>query len=132
MTSAIPAWGLIGKSVFCLMVTSLLLVACDRAAQPDPFHLMEGEAIYKAECASCHGAQLQGSTDGANPVPPLDDSGSSWQLSETELMEIIGKGTASLNTQQPAHSFNEKLTARQMSNLLLYLGSHWSNRQQPK
>ncbi len=65
------------RAMTLLLPLSLSVVACSDGSGPDPYVLMEGENIYKAECASCHGKKLEGQpdwrtrrADGKLPAPP--------------------------------------------------------------
>ena len=95
--------------------------------------MMEGEGVYKAECAACHGPQLEGIAGPApSSGPALDGRSNTWQKPDTELLQLIGKGPG----QSGEHAFAGKLTEKQMANLLLYLQQQWpaeirQQRQQP-
>lgn len=103
---------------------------------PDPFALMEGEGIYKAECAACHGAQREGQPewrirrpDGKLPAPPHDASGHTWHHPLAQLEAIIRLGMVPPNapagyiSDMPA--FAGKLTDQQIRNVLAYIESQW-------
>jgi mono/diheme cytochrome c family protein len=113
------------------------IAGCDSGTSaPDALGIMEGEGIYKAECASCHGAQLQGQpewrtrrADGKLPAPPHDASGHTWHHS-TELLAAIVKfgmvpphAAEGYVSDMPA--FGRKLTDRQIRNVLAYIESRW-------
>jgi mono/diheme cytochrome c family protein len=114
-----------------------LLAGCsDRPAGYDPIALMEGEAIYKAECASCHGAKGEGQADwrtrradGKLPAPPHDASGHTWHHPLEQLVAITKFGM--VPPQAPAGyvsdmpAFGGKLTDRQVNNVLAYIESQW-------
>jgi len=122
-----------------LAATTLViaLTACgDGADRPDPFALMEGEAIYKAECAACHGAKLEGQADwrtrrpdGKLPAPPHDATGHTWHHPLEQLVAITKFGMvpphapAGYVSDMPA--FAGKLTDRQVRNVLTYIESQW-------
>lgn len=60
-----------------------------------------GEVIYQANCASCHGAQLEGQpnwrvrdADGRLPAPPHDANGHTWHHDDDLLFEITKYGAA--------------------------------------
>ncbi|MBC8210499.1 MAG: cytochrome c [Gammaproteobacteria bacterium] len=123
--------------IFTLMISSITLSSCSHEERPDPFYLMEGEAIYKVECASCHGAQLEGQAgwktrraDGKLAAPPQDASGQSWKKSRETLAAIIHSGMvephapAGYISDMPA--FANKLSEHQINNVLLYIESHWT------
>ncbi|MFD1912618.1 MULTISPECIES: c-type cytochrome [Paracoccaceae] len=56
---------------------------------------MAGQQLYADNCASCHGASLEGQPDwrrrldtGRMPAPPHDDSGHTWHHSDRMLFQI--------------------------------------------
>jgi len=60
-----------------------------------------GEVIYQAECAACHGEQLEGqpdwrkrTVDGSLPAPPHDATGHTWHHADDLLFEITKYGAA--------------------------------------
>jgi mono/diheme cytochrome c family protein len=74
-----------------------------RLRPDDPTLLATGERIYATQCASCHGAQLEGQAewrtrgaDGLLPAPPHDASGHTWHHPDEMLFRITKYGVASL------------------------------------
>ncbi|WP_370321745.1 cytochrome c [Oricola sp.] len=60
-----------------------------------------GAAIYAANCASCHGADLKGQPDwqspgedGLMPAPPHDETGHTWHHPDEVLFAITKHGVA--------------------------------------
>lgn len=117
-------------------LTALLAGCSDRPAGYDPIGLMEGEAIYKAECASCHGAKGEGQADwrtrradGKLPAPPHDASGHTWHhpleqwVAITKFGMVPPQAPAGYVSDMPA--FGGKLTDRQINNVLAYIESQW-------
>lgn len=58
-----------------------------------------GRRVYQAQCAACHGAQLQGQenwrergADGLLPAPPHDASGHTWHHPDEQLFAIVKYG----------------------------------------
>lgn len=116
---------------------ALALTACSKGEErPDPFALMEGEAIYRAECASCHGQKLEGQADwrerrpdGKLPAPPHDASGHTWHHPREQLFAIVKFGLTPPNAPEgyvsdmPAYA--RKLSDRQIDNVLAYIESQW-------
>ena len=67
----------------------------------DATTLALGERVYKAQCASCHGADLEGQPDwrtrdakGLLPAPPHDVSGHTWHHPDETLFRITKYGVA--------------------------------------
>lgn len=116
---------------------AISLTACGSGIDsPDPFALMEGEAIYKAECAACHGVKLEGQADwrtrradGKLPAPPHDATGHTWHHPMEQLVAITKFGMvpphapAGYVSDMPA--FAARLTDRQVRNVLTYIESQW-------
>ena len=103
----------------------------------DPFAVMEGEAIYKVECASCHGEKREGQpewrtrrADGRLPAPPHDASGHTWHHPMDQLFAITKFGMVPPNVPEGYVSdmpgFGGKLTDRQIQNVLAYIESQWT------
>ncbi len=71
--------------------------------RPDDARLLAlGQQVYAANCASCHGAQLQGQPNwrerdaqGLLPAPPHDASGHTWHHPDEVLIRITKYGVAS-------------------------------------
>ncbi len=77
----------------------------ERAAlRPDDSRLTaRGASIYAAQCASCHGANLQDQPnwrergpDGLLPAPPHDASGHTWHHPDALLIRITRDGVAAV------------------------------------
>lgn len=121
------------------------LVACDKGKdnttaglpvpeaperQFDPQQLASGEALYRSNCASCHGATGQGAanwtkrgTDGRFPPPPLNGSGHTWHHSTEILTGIIRNGSPDNKASMPA--FGERLTDQEIQALIAWIQSTW-------
>jgi mono/diheme cytochrome c family protein len=63
-----------------------------------------GEIIYAENCASCHGANLEGeenwrrrNSDGRMPAPPHDETGHTWHHPDQQLFDITKYGLANLS-----------------------------------
>lgn len=72
--------------------------------EPDNAQVVaRGEAVYAAECATCHGVNLEGQPnwrqrgeDGRLPAPPHDASGHTWHHPDQQLFELTKLGPAAL------------------------------------
>jgi mono/diheme cytochrome c family protein len=63
--------------------------------------LAQGQRVYVAHCAACHGARLEGQPnwrergpDGRLPAPPHDASGHTWHHPDQVLIRITKEGVA--------------------------------------
>ena len=95
----------------------------------------EGKNIYFAECASCHGANLEGQNNwqqrdaqGYLPAPPHDESGHTWHHDDQLLFQLTKYGIQSIagndyKSKMPA--FEHSLSDEQIWNVLAYIKSQW-------
>lgn len=110
--------------------------ACSEHGAPDPYALMEGQGIYQAECAACHGARLEGQADwqirrpdGKLPAPPHDGTGHTWHHPREQLAAIVKFGMVPPNappgyaSDMPA--FADKLTDAQIDKVLAWIERQW-------
>lgn len=96
-----------------------------------------GETVYAQECASCHGANLEGepnwkeqNADGTFRAPPHDESGHTWHHGDPTLLEAIRLGGARLegmniggSSKMPA--FADTLSEEEITAVLVYIKSTW-------
>lgn len=105
-------------------------VGADRIAQ--------GKAIYGTNCASCHGASLEGQPDwrrrldtGRMPAPPHDETGHTWHHPDADLFKIIKSGLDAVvpgyESDMPA--FGGILSEAEITDVLGYIKSTWPDRQ---
>ena len=114
-----------------LLLATTLLAGCE--ANPD---LALGEKLYAQQCASCHGASLEGQPDwrkrlpnGRFPAPPHDASGHTWHHPDEVLFGITKHGLvppygpAGYESDMPA--FGGKLSDPEIRAVLGYIESRW-------
>ena len=109
-----------------LLATTVLPVA----AQSD---VRMGERLYQENCASCHGANLEGQLDwrsrlpnGRLPAPPHDASGHTWHHPDRVLFgpaAIVGNGYES-----DMPGYEDVLTDDEITAIIDYIKSTWPNR----
>lgn len=101
----------------------------------DPKQVKIGRKVYADNCASCHGANLEGqpdwqtrTADGRMPAPPHDASGHTWHHPDTVLFAVTKYGSAAVSG-QPVQSnmpiFNGVLGDREIAAVLAYIKSTW-------
>ncbi|MGR3496618.1 c-type cytochrome [Citreimonas sp.] len=108
-------------------------------AAPDAQVLAQGQAIYVAQCAACHGADLEGQPDwrtrlpsGRLPAPPHDASGHTWHHSDDVLFRIVHDGTAAVvgnGYESDMPGFGEILEDEDIRAVLAYIKSTWPERE---
>ncbi len=106
--------------------------------------IVNGQRLYAENCASCHGASLQGqpdwqsqNPDGTLPAPPHDQTGHTWHHDDVLLFEytklggagaLSKRGVANFNSGMPA--FDEILSDQEILDVLAYIKSTWPRRVQ--
>jgi S-disulfanyl-L-cysteine oxidoreductase SoxD len=101
----------------------------------DASQVAAGEALYRAHCASCHGANLEGQADwrtrlpsGRLPAPPHDASGHTWHHPDAVLLQIVREGPAfyaALGVQTDMPAFGTRLSEGDMAAVIAYIKSKW-------
>lgn len=101
----------------------------------DPGVLALGKEVYRRECASCHGAQLEGQPDwqrrlpnGRLPAPPHDASGHTWHHPSAVLFGIVKHGVqayapAGYESDMPAYA--GRLSDAEIWAVLAWIRSTW-------
>lgn len=105
--------------------------------RPDSASMVaQGQAVYSRECASCHGAQLEGQpnwrqqgSDGVLPAPPHDATGHTWHHSDDLLFRIVKYGTAKAANLPDYRSgmpvYEVRLSDEEIVAALSYIKSRW-------
>jgi len=102
-----------------------------------------GRDLYDANCATCHGAKLQGQpdwrtsgADGVLPAPPHDVTGHTWHHGDRVLFDYTKLGGAAtlersgvtgFASGMPA--FGDQLSDTQIIDILAYIKSTWTDRE---
>jgi len=94
-----------------------------------------GQAVYRSQCAACHGAELEGEPnwrrrrpDGTLPAPPHDATGHTWHHSDEILFDITKQGgqraaPPGFTSRMPA--YDGSLTDREIHAVLAFIKSRW-------
>jgi mono/diheme cytochrome c family protein len=109
-----PAW----STMVCLLLA--LVSGCDRLGKPTeadrpvpPRDVVEFAALYKTNCAGCHGA------DGTlGPAPPLNDALFRAIIPEKELARVVAAGRAGTSMPAFAAENGGALTSNQIQVLV--------------
>ena len=108
------------------------------AEEAGPETILLGQSLYVTNCASCHGANLQGQPDwrhrlatGRMPAPPHDVTGHTWHHSDRDLFNLTKQGVAAVvgdgyESDMPA--FGKVLSDDDIKVVLEYIKSTWPER----
>jgi mono/diheme cytochrome c family protein len=112
------------------------------AADPnDAAQVTAGQAIYAANCASCHGARMQGQPnwkerkpDGKLPAPPHDATGHTWHHPDRQIFDITKMGIAVImpGYRSDMPGFAKSLSDHDIWNVIAYIKSTWPTEIQEK
>ena len=139
---------IIGATVCAGLAGSVLLFVSSQAGTPGtpsglpPIDLAAGEAIYDIQCASCHGADLEGAPDwrspgpdGLYPAPPHDETGHTWHHDDAMLFDYTKLGgDASMaalgldGTKSGMPAFEDVLSDAEIRDVLAWIASTWPER----
>jgi mono/diheme cytochrome c family protein len=120
-----------------LMTAPLSGLASDEPTKPDPTNpalIARGKVVYAEQCASCHGANLEGQPNwrhrlpnGRLPAPPHDASGHTWHHSDRQLFDMTKIGPAGLlpGYQSDMPGFKDILSDADIWAVLSYIESTW-------
>ncbi|MDP5220160.1 cytochrome c [Ruegeria sp. 2205SS24-7] len=106
--------------------------------------LARGQTLYAEQCASCHGAALQGqpnwqqqNDDGTMPAPPHDETGHTWHHDNQLLFtytKLGGQGALAergiTNFKSGMPGFAEVISDEGIWDILAYIRSTWPERVQ--
>lgn len=94
-----------------------------------------GRVIYGANCASCHGENLEGEPnwrsiklDGTMPAPPHDENGHTWHHDDQLLFAYTKEGGQSVigrSFKSGMPGFGEMLTDEEIWAVLAYIKDSW-------
>jgi mono/diheme cytochrome c family protein len=132
------------RPLFDRLVIGMLLVtvplsglASDETTKPDPTDPAlnaRGKVVYAEQCASCHGANLEGQPNwrkrlpnGRLPAPPHDATGHTWHHSDKQLFDMtkFGPGALVPGYQSDMPGFKDRLSDADIWAVLSYIESTW-------
>ena len=107
-----------------------------RADADDARQVALGATVYRDNCASCHGANLEGQPDwksrkpdGRFPAPPHDETGHTWHHPDDTLFGLTKLGLkpplAPAGYQSDMPAFGPVLTDEQIWAVLAFIKSRW-------
>lgn len=132
----------------CLLAACLALTACGESTAPgddlradprDGQKVALGAKVYAQNCASCHGAELEGQPawrrrlpNGRLPAPPHDESGHTWHHPDDVLFAITKHGVARYappGYQSDMPAFEGRLSDDEIWAVLAFIKSRWKSRE---
>ena len=106
-----------------------------RIPYEDAASVAAGKAVYGANCASCHGAKLEGqanwqmrSADGYLPAPPHDETGHTWHHPDEMLFEFTKYGPqhfAGADYKSIMPGYEGRLSDQEIWQVLAYIKAQW-------
>jgi mono/diheme cytochrome c family protein len=113
----------------------LLPPTIPRIDPDDAAQVALGQSVYAAQCARCHGGNLEGQPDwqerlanGRLPAPPHDASGHTWHHPDAQLFGITKHGLAPYapaGYQSDMPAFEGTLSDAQIAAVLAYIKGRW-------
>lgn len=113
-----------------------------RESTPESIDIAQGENLYIENCASCHGANLEGQPDwrspgpyGLLPAPPHDETGHTWHHPDGVLFDYTKLGGRAALALQGVEfesgmpGFGDQLSDAEIWNIISYVKSTWPERQ---
>ena len=111
-----------------------------RADPHDSAKVAVGARVYAQNCATCHGAKLEGQPNwreplpnGRLPAPPHDESGHTWHHPDSVLFGIVKNGLvppyAPKDYESDMPAFGGKLSDHEIWAALAFIKSHWKSRE---
>jgi len=96
----------------------------------DAARVARGAQVYRAHCATCHGASAEGApnwhrpgADGKYPAPPLDGTGHAWHHPKDALVRTVREGTLKLGGSMPG--WKDKLGNDDIEAAIAWFQSRW-------
>lgn len=131
-----------------IIIAAIVVIAAasywftNRAEEPgfrllpdNPEITTRGSEIYAAQCASCHGANLEGQpnwrerrADGRLPAPPHDKTGHTWHHTDAVLFDLVKRGPSAVigsGYQSDMPGYKEVLMDEDIVAVLSYIKSTW-------
>lgn len=103
----------------------------------DQGFVIQGKGIYTNNCASCHGAKLEGQPEwrirlasGRLPAPPHDKTGHTWHHPDAMLFDMVKNGLVPGKTAPPRYesdmpAYGNLLTDDEIVAVIAYIKSSW-------
>lgn len=109
--------------------------ATNGADPNDRLAVTQGAAVYRDNCAACHGQRLEGQPNwrvrrpnGRLPAPPHDATGHTWHHPDQHLFDITKFGTAAIvggNYTTDMTAFGDRLSDNEIWAVIAFIKSQW-------
>ena len=121
-------------------IGGLAWAQADRETElPAPYEdaeaVAQGATVYAANCAACHGADLEGqpdwrqrNADGRLPGPPHDETGHTWHHTDAANFAMVKLGAEALvgnGYESDMPGFEGVLSDAEILAVLAYIKSRW-------
>lgn len=129
---------------FLFLIVILAAVSAQAAHELEDRDLVRGKELYAKQCASCHGANLEGQPnwqtadeDGVLPAPPHNERGHTWHHDNSLLFQytklggkeaLAAQGIKGFKSGMPG--FGDALSDDEIWNILAFIRSTWPKRMQ--
>jgi len=139
--AGVERWLIVGIVVLALAIGGLLILRSNQGINrpaADPNNTQQtalGQQVYAANCASCHGASLEGQPNwrvelptGGLPAPPHDETGHTWHHPDEYLFDVTkngGQAYSPANYRNNMPALGDKLTDEQTWAVLAYIKNRW-------
>jgi mono/diheme cytochrome c family protein len=132
--------GLLGTAFAFLVGAIIFALQTDERPEADPENPPQvalGKSVYASQCASCHGARLEGQPNwreklpsGRMPAPPHDATGHTWHHPDPVLFGITKHGLIPGKYAPPSYqsdmpAFGGTLSDEDIWAVLAYIKSSW-------
>jgi mono/diheme cytochrome c family protein len=127
-----------GIALLMIGLVALNVRGSTRTATADPSNAEQvtlGRQVYAANCASCHGANLEGQPNwqqdlptGGRPAPPHDATGHTWHHDDQSLFTTVkygGQATSPQGYQSNMPAFGDSLSDNEIWATLAFIKSSW-------
>jgi len=129
----------LGAAALLLVAASILAARGEPAAAAinpaDQQQVALGQEVYTAQCATCHGENLEGEENWQQPgeggllkAPPHDETGHTWHHSDENLIDSIKRGGARLGAEfgvSPMPAYENVLSDDEILAVLAYIKTAW-------
>lgn len=131
-------WGMFGLGVVLILVAVVWTLSNQAAPAINPSEvemIALGRQVYDGQCASCHGANLEGEENWREPgpngllkAPPHDETGHTWHHNDAYLIESIKLGGPRLPADvgiSPMPAYDGILSDEEITAVLSFIKSQW-------